>query len=804
MPSPSELGLKSGSKQHPDIYRAIRVYQLINQLRNRLKPRVRGSISRIEGVSFQDLAKDAASSTEATPPSKVPGGTKKSRSITLEPAHRVTKSRNWHPEKRWGEKAFQLKDMTTNHDIGESFLTNPRGGFLKEIDDKGNGFAPEALRDIASDDKRFLDVLANGSGGQLFENLSLFNVADKLGHVETALLFVYQQAVGDKLSDSALANLEHLLRILSDWFISWIEKTIVEEFKGRCSSWMARLKAVGKLGGDLWCSEYRNNERPISTTWPWSIKPALAVLWGVCWQYYCPPGGAIGQLRTEGPWGGGHVRTTQQHNGSVFASNYSNTTPQPIRPEANSVTFPWEPSFFGDQQFHHHQVVEEPNPTTGIEGVINSARTTRDTEVGLTVATAQAVIPFPPIHADFCLAARAGNLPEAPAISFNDPRWHQEERNSIATRRTHITAYFPQPNYAPYLSSRSPREAQQHSYICSNLYDASTPEASIPVNSQNLSRSPVNSRSINSRRMPETAVATATMGLQHNIAPELQQMTDPALDHANAAQIPIDEKLLSRTGQVDAEEEIEHMDDSAMSPGQNEPFSNRRGWTYKREGEPPKNEQNKFICAHPQCAHLMFDRKCEWGKHMDKHERPYKCRETGCEKLQGFTYSGGLLRHQREVHKLHGGTKITIYCPEPACKRHHGPPFTRKENLQEHLRRVHRRESGSMGGSPGLIDEDGNPDTSHMVDELQASAAATDPNIEPNLGKRRRTDDGKMNGYHAVQSDQQSEIERLMVDNAEKDSRLRKLELENSEKDHRLHRLEELVAQLGTRTGLHA
>src|ERR1700712_94212 len=76
---------------------------------------------------------------------------------------------------------------------------------------------------------------------------------------------------------------------------------------------------------------------------------------------------------------------------------------------------------------------------------------------------------------------------------------------------------------------------------------------------------------------------------------------------------------------------------------------------------------------------------------MDKHDRPYKCQEPGCEKLQGFTYSGGLLRHQREVHKMHGGTKKALYCPNVTCKRHTGSGFTRKENLSEHMRRVHRR-----------------------------------------------------------------------------------------------------------------
>jgi len=80
---------------------------------------------------------------------------------------------------------------------------------------------------------------------------------------------------------------------------------------------------------------------------------------------------------------------------------------------------------------------------------------------------------------------------------------------------------------------------------------------------------------------------------------------------------------------------------------------------------------------------------------MDKHDRPYKCKEKGCEKLQGFTYSGGLLRHQREVHKQNGGKSASLFCPMPNCKRNAGTGFTRKENLAEHIRRVHRRASAS-------------------------------------------------------------------------------------------------------------
>lgn len=89
------------------------------------------------------------------------------------------------------------------------------------------------------------------------------------------------------------------------------------------------------------------------------------------------------------------------------------------------------------------------------------------------------------------------------------------------------------------------------------------------------------------------------------------------------------------------------------------------------------------------------------SKHMDKHERPYRCPADGCENLPGFTYSGGLLRHEREVHGKHGGPKNTVNCPHPNCKRHTGKGFSRQENLNEHLRRVHTNLEGEI--SPETI-----------------------------------------------------------------------------------------------------
>ncbi|KAI5194501.1 hypothetical protein E4T39_08644 [Aureobasidium subglaciale] len=117
-----------------------------------------------------------------------------------------------------------------------------------------------------------------------------------------------------------------------------------------------------------------------------------------------------------------------------------------------------------------------------------------------------------------------------------------------------------------------------------------------------------------------------------------------------------------------------------FSPSSFKPLNHRRT-------APQHNDAGKFECKN---CHQIFDRKCEWNKHMDKHERPYKCDKPQCAKLLGFTYSGGLLRHEREVHGMHGGPKEQLYCPIKHCKRHTEQGFTRRENLQEHLRRVHK------------------------------------------------------------------------------------------------------------------
>lgn len=104
---------------------------------------------------------------------------------------------------------------------------------------------------------------------------------------------------GDELGVNAhidatfLANLEHvLLRLRGCLIQALIRKTVELLERGAWHNyWRRNGKLIGQGYGSCkdWFSEFPNIRRPLSTTFPWSIKPALAVLWGVCWMFYDNP-----------------------------------------------------------------------------------------------------------------------------------------------------------------------------------------------------------------------------------------------------------------------------------------------------------------------------------------------------------------------------------------------------------------------------------------------------------------------------------------------------------------------------------
>ena len=164
---------------------------------------------------------------------------------------------------------------------------------------------------------------------------------------------------------------------------------------------------------------------------------------------------------------------------------------------------------------------------------------------------------------------------------------------------------------------------------------------------------------------------------------------------------------------------------------------------------------------------------------MDKHNRPYICDEPGCEKIQGFTYSGGLLRHQREVHRQHGGPKASCMCPHRDCKRSTGVGFSRKENLHEHLRRVHRG-----------VDNERDPQQAAATAPL-SSSSLRQLGSETGLRKRRRANDD-------ADDDEGDGDEDAVNESRDLRKQIKRLRSELQEKDERLKRLEQAVERLSS------
>ncbi|KAI1416285.1 hypothetical protein F5Y13DRAFT_154987 [Hypoxylon sp. FL1857] len=179
-----------------------------------------------------------------------------------------------------------------------------------------------------------------------------------------------------------------------------------------------------------------------------------------------------------------------------------------------------------------------------------------------------------------------------------------------------------------------------------------------------------------------------------------------------------------------------------------------------------KNQDGKLYCSFPGCkeTNKVFDRPCEWNKHMDKHYRPYKCTVPGCEKLDGFTYGGGLSRHEREVHGKHGGPKNALYCPHGNCKRHDGKVFTRMENLNEHLRRVHTPNelptATSSAPNDDLDDDDDDEDDDDDNDLFRRGPPKKGDNKRKSDNdlrgdnKRLRTENGRLKAHIEAQNRQ--------------------------------------------------
>jgi hypothetical protein len=73
------------------------------------------------------------------------------------------------------------------------------------------------------------------------------------------------------------------------------------------------------------------------------------------------------------------------------------------------------------------------------------------------------------------------------------------------------------------------------------------------------------------------------------------------------------------------------------------------------------------------------------SKHQQKHLKIHHCRFASCSRTEGFATPNDRERHEKSIHKIPG---CYWKCLDSHCSSY-GKEFSRRDNLKDHLRRMH-------------------------------------------------------------------------------------------------------------------
>ncbi|KAL9045883.1 MAG: hypothetical protein Q9214_001150 [Letrouitia sp. 1 TL-2023] len=505
-----------------------------------------------------------------------------------------------------------------------------------------------------------------------------------------------------------------------------------------------------------WFSEWPNSRRPLSTTWPWNIIPSLVVLWGVCWMFYDNTTKSLRKLREE---------LESQERGNTWER-------QEPRPNATSSQLENVGTWIAG-----NSVAAFHDPTwmhTGLDageapGILDYPTTLPAYQSSVPSSLSPYIAYYPAVSSDpgsdpFSPWPRNQGSNPFPVIvggsgSTSGPDSHPNHRHSapsaISTLDSELHLWQrPQPRLGQHSQQIPSTVSASQRVETSNKLHAHDPLPS----QENLQKNRRFTRHSTNLRLP--------------MGNDSQNYPSPHSD------VSRDETKSSRFSVLPSSDVNPNMMFGPLPKMASQKLHPDSG---KKNQEPPRNASGHITCSHPTCANdpPVFSRKSEWTKHMDKHTRPYVCSHPRCEKNRGFTYSGGLHRHQREVHGQHGGPKASCNCPHKDCKRSTGAGFSRKENLYEHLRRVHRQ----VGDAEADIDIDSEiaRQAAGGQKKRRRRADNSDENETSQDLKRRRRDhdEDQSNGTDDDEGQERNlegQVKRLRQELEEKDERLRKLE----------------------------
>jgi hypothetical protein len=150
--------------------------------------------------------------------------------------------------------------------------------------------AGSRLSQIAGSDELFLKQNSRPT----FDGCSLNQIVCLLAAAQEAVttLSVCRLQYGDEwllsqgqmnglmLDESFIANYEHLLLQLEAELVEAFVQKALDKVPEKPPSEGHDKKQQKRLS---WFTEFAEKPRPLGSSFPWSIKPSLAVLWGVSW-----------------------------------------------------------------------------------------------------------------------------------------------------------------------------------------------------------------------------------------------------------------------------------------------------------------------------------------------------------------------------------------------------------------------------------------------------------------------------------------------------------------------------------------
>ncbi|KAJ4372772.1 hypothetical protein N0V86_008138 [Didymella sp. IMI 355093] len=265
------------TRKQAQLLLAFKVLHFVNQLRKRVKIRMQGGFDD-DPLLGNYLQADRKALRRTS------GLARLGARDAKQPQHianRIGKCR------KNNQKSFRPVLRLRTSGSGASVCSNESG---EEVQHEPSN-AEAALTTIASDNKLFLrhgnsPILQRCSLNELSWFLvATFSALQMLSECRSQFgdnwLAAHSQDIGLDVDETFVANLEHLLLRLQAELENALERKRLDEL----------LHPTGRYDKNqrqfLACSnEWAEKPQPLSMSFPWTIKPSLAVLWGVCWMFY--------------------------------------------------------------------------------------------------------------------------------------------------------------------------------------------------------------------------------------------------------------------------------------------------------------------------------------------------------------------------------------------------------------------------------------------------------------------------------------------------------------------------------------